>query len=236
MLLSYQKKIAKFQHNILNINHLQTNTSCRIMKKLFLSLFVSAVATTAMATDDYSDMRSRSSYINIGFGYNTFEMGDFPEIKSNYGGTFTVGNSYYFHNKPIGGHFLIGLDATWCDLNFAEYDLIYIGKQENFNYELYQATAAMQVGPSITYQANPNFKIHGYFRYAPGYSVMMLDDDYYGGFSSAFVGGGAIAFKAIGVGIEARFGECEYSAFDGGMKNLPSASSNGYRAYISFRF
>lgn len=44
-----------------------------------------------------------------------------PDLKSNYGASFTTGRTFYLH-KPIGGFLRFGIDVTWFDLNYTNAD------------------------------------------------------------------------------------------------------------------
>jgi len=128
-----------------------------------------------------------------------------------------------------------------------------------FDLGCHQFETSMQVGPSVTVNPVKYLMVNGYFRYAPSFSGVLLDDEFHGGFASFFTAGGLISWKAIGLGVEARWGKAKYSSFsfeedegdvnmddseDTGLDNLGSFFStkknrmktSSFRVYLSFRF
>lgn len=148
-----------------------------------------------------------------------------------------------------------GIDATWIDLNYGNYSIeeedSYDGEVETYTSQFHQAEVAMQVGPSITVTPLKRLNAHLYFRYAPSFSLLYLDESLMGNYATFFVTGGRITYGAIGLGIEARFGKANYKEFgagdeadydyDGDYDEEQSSIANklktsGMRVYLSFRF
>lgn len=171
------------------------------------------------------------------------EQKDSPLLKSNYGASFSVGKTFFVHKKPIVNMIYFGIDATWFDMTYTNYKIQDIDDGYIDIYSDHQIEIGMQVGPSITITPISNlnkFKIHGYFHYAPSFSGLYMDDSFYGNYATFFTGGASVSFGVIGVGIEARFGNCKYKSFsdDGEEETLANSKINhkGFRTYISFRF
>lgn len=161
-----------------------------------------------------------------------------PDLKSNYGASFTVGRTFYLH-RPIGGFLRFGIDATWFDLNYTNYDIKHIAYWGTEKYQYHQGEISMHVGPSITLTPIKQFNINGYFRYAPSFSAMYMNDTFYGNYATFFVGGAYISYGVFGVGIEKRFGNCEYKELWSDSEDAVAPSKinhNGWKAYITFRF
>lgn len=222
------------------------------MKKLLFILLAVLLTTQTMAQE--SSLRKK--YVNLSFSNIKMTQDDSPTLKSNYGAALTVGKTFFVHKKPIANMIRFGIDATWIDINYSNYKVEYRymehGRYDSEFSSFHQAEIGMQVGPSITVNPICKLNIHGYFRYTPTFSALYDGDTFRGGYASYFVGGGAVSYGVIGLGIEARFGECKYKTF-GGMGsggeseyNITSDSEStiatskskfsGMRVYITFRF
>lgn len=191
----------------------------------------------------YSEKTWRKKYFNLNF-INTkkIQNGDF-DLKSNYGASFTIGRTFFLHKKPIANMIKFGIDATWFEMNYTNYQIKYIGyDEESYDFE-YQGEISMHVGPSITIQPINNLNVHCYFRYAPSLSILYSGNIYYN-YATFFVGGVSAYYRFIGLGIESRFGNCNYKEFGGEDaseefgEEMPSnkAKFKGWRAYLTFRF
>lgn len=107
----------------------------------------------------------------------------------------------------------------------------------------YKMELGMQIGPAIIVNPVSHLMIQAYFHYAPTFS-MLLDDDFnfYNKYASFFNSGVCISYKAIGVGVEARWGTTTYSqevyniqTEDYEPRNM-KWKTKGARVYLSFRF
>lgn len=222
------------------------------MKKLFILLFLS-VMVVSQVTAQKKELRKK--YYNLGFSTQTMTTPEDPgfELKSNYGATFTFGRTYFVHKKKLFGLMRFGIDATWTDINYFNYKMEYHFQGEPIVDDLlsasfHQLEIGMQVGPSVTITPLPKFNIHGYFRYAPTFSALYDGGAFNGGYVSYFVGGGALSYGAIGLGVEARFGSSNYkkigvSSEDGDYEeedmSIIRFSKNkfsGMRVYLTLRF
>lgn len=107
----------------------------------------------------------------------------------------------------------------------------------------YKMELGMQIGPAVIVNPIDHLMIQAYFHYAPTYSVL-LDEDlaFYGTYASFFNSGVAVSYKAIGLGIEARWGTSTfsqevYSDADGDYVFQDMKwKTKGMRVYLSFRF
>lgn len=221
------------------------------MKKLFILLFLSTMIASQV-TAQKKELRKK--YYNLGFStqrMTTPEESSF-ELKSNYGAVFTYGRTYFVHKKKLFGMMRIGIDATWTDINYANYKLEYhLNGQplvdDLLSTSFHQLEVGVQAGPSVTITPLPKFNIHGYFRYAPTFSALYIGDSFEGGYAGYFVGGGAVYYGAIGLGLEARFGNSKYKPLGGGEDGEDSEGNlsilrsqknkfSGMRVYLTFRF
>lgn len=204
--------------------------------KFLLMLFLLFSICAYGQTDD---KHWKKKYRNIGFVNTSLEQEETPKLKSNYGVSFTVGKTFYLH-KPILGILRFGLDATWIDLNYTNYKIKHITYWETENKQYHQGEASMHIGPSITINPIGKLSIHGYYRYAPSFSVLYTDDFHYN-YATFFVGGASISYGAIGLGFESRHGKCKYNNMDtdGGHDTVCGNNIikyNGWRAYLTFNF
>lgn len=68
----------------------------------------------------------RKKYVNFSFTNMKMKQDGVSDLKSNYGAAFTVGRTFYLHylhQKPIASMIRFGVDATWFDLNYANYKI-----------------------------------------------------------------------------------------------------------------
>ena len=212
----------------------------------------------------------RTKYRNIAFVKQSLQEQDETGEKwhSDYAFALTMGRTYYLHRKPILNMIKFGIDWTYLDINYANYGKIknydfdnndyplesYPDEQEDdINIGRHQFEYAMQVGPSVTVNPIDHLKINAYFRYAPSFSGILIDDEFSCNYASFFVTGAAISYKVISVGIESRWGKTKYKNFsiddfneedmdvdnpewnDVISKSKRKFKTNSVRFYISFR-
>lgn len=220
------------------------------MKKLLLCLFLFSCAAGYAGAQEIPEKpekpRPHRKYVNFGFSMPELRIPDLPVVKSNYGASFTVGRTYFMHRRPIAGMLRFGLDATWLDINYANYTFEFHEEEyEPESMNLHQAELAMQVGPSISINPVGKLNIHTYFRYAPTFSGLYGGNEFLSNYATVFVGGGAVSYGKIGLGVEARFGDCRYkNLFGGGEEESDGEASggvqktafSGLRVYLSIRF
>lgn len=126
-------------------------------------------------------------------------------------------------------------------------------QEDNINIGRHQFEYAMQVGPSVTVNPIDHLKINAYFRYAPSFSGILINDEFSYNYASFFVTSAAISYKVISVGIESRWGKAKYKNFsiddfneedmdvdnpewnDVISKSKRKFKTNSVRFYISFR-
>lgn len=211
------------------------NLTISPMKKIVVLVFLLLTVTVCLAQGD--DYGWRRKYNNFSFINTTMSQDGLPDYKSNYGVSYTVGRTFYLH-APIAGFLRFGIDATWLDLNYTNYKFKHITDWNTTKYQYHQGEISMHIGPSLSLQFG-RLNIHGYYRYAPSYSILYANDSLYGNYSTFFVGGAAISYGAIGLGIESRTGGCNYKSIAsyGDGDALPVAATyKGLRTYITFRF
>lgn len=205
--------------------------------------------------------------------------------KSDFGASLQMGRTYYLHKKPLAKMIKFGLDWVYMDLNYAKYseaftdevfggsgnmnqgettnngfndfgtDGYYSGSDMDFDLGCHQVDYSMQFGPSVTINPVSSLMVGAYFRYAPTASCVLLNDEVHLGYASFFTSGCFIAWKAISIGFEYRWGKSKYNSlsfdeestdFDdmddigGGLDTFFSSEKNrmktsSFRISLSFR-
>ena len=117
---------------------------------------------------------------------------------------------------------------------YTDYKIKHITSDATNSYRYGQWDLAMQLGPCLSILMG-SMRLHGYFRYAPTYSILTKPEAKYGNYATNFVTGGSLTFGAIGLGAEYRFGDCRYKQF-GPHRAGPKTEFTGLRAYLAFRF
>ncbi|MFR9647225.1 MAG: hypothetical protein SNJ20_09050 [Rikenellaceae bacterium] len=183
-------------------------------------------------------------YRDISYSMTSLELADGTQLSSTYGAAISVGKTFRLHKKPILGLLSFGIDATWVDLNYANYEVecqYYDGKVSSNN--IMQAEYSMHIGPSVTLLPNKKISVNAYLRYAPTFSAVYVNESIYSGYVSNIVSGACVTFKSFGIGIEQRIGNCTYSVLgdsedvEESLFSLDGTTSlSNMRAYITFRF
>ena len=117
-----------------------------------------------------------------------------------------------------------GIDWTQFDINYVKYSELEEGninnntgdseesKEVDLALGTHQVDVGMHFGLSLTVNPVSHLKVSGYYRFAPSASIIILDSEVSAEFVPFSVFGGAIAYKAISFGIEARTGSATYSS------------------------
>lgn len=219
-----------------------------VMKCIWILLIVLCTIGNVSAQEG----RLRKKYINFSFSKLETMPAGFLALKSNYGAAFTVGRTYFVHKKPLAGMIRFGIDATWFDLNYTNYEIGPVESESPYDEggtsNFHQVEIGMQAGPSVMVNPVGKLNVHGYFRYAPSFSGLYNGDAIVGNYATFFVGGAAISYAAIGLGVEARFGNSRYKELIGGesdgdyeegeevISSSFKTKFSGVRFYLTFRF
>jgi len=170
--------------------------------------------------------KKRSKYFQIGYMNQTLTNQDIPDLKwkSDFGVSLSFGRTFYLHKKPLFNMLKFGLDATWMDISYAKYSQPegwvepsesseQVDPSEDIDLGVHQVEFGLHVGPSITLNPVNHLKISGYFHFIPSGSIIIMNDEANASYVTNFAVGGAIAYKAISLGIESRWGKAKYSSF-----------------------
>lgn len=216
----------------------------------------------------------RAKYFNIYYVNQSITQEDIDGTwKNDFGVALAMGKTFYLHKKPILGMIKFGIDWSYFDLNFAKYtdnwgffngDAEYYGGgnyyYDDYTYgiepeDIYQAEIGTAIGVSVTVNPYDHIKAAGYFRVVPSYSMLYAAEDFSGSYGTFFLAGGSVAYKAISLGIEARWGKAKYDSmlnlddlddidesmsdddiFEGNYDGSSKWKTGSVRFYISFRF
>lgn len=202
----------------------------------------------------------RNKYFNLGYNAQKVEVKDeeTEKMHSDFGFSLTAGRTYYLHKKPILNMIKFGIDWTYLDLTVAKYspaydddeydsyygsnyDDYYSDEDDDEGIGSYKFELGMQFGVSVTVNPVDFLKVNAYFRYAPCFSGMYDDyeGNFYTSFGSYFVGGMAVSYKVISLGVEKYWGTSKFdSAYDDYADEYKTVDwkTSGPRIYVSFRF
>lgn len=207
------------------------------MKKGVILLLITLLSASLCFAQERRD-NWRRPYADIGFSSTTMSSKDIPDLMSNYGVSFSVGRTLYLHNRPALGIFRLGLDVTWFDINYTNYQIMSMAYSnlESMQYE--QIELGVHIGPSITIRPSGKFNIHGYIKYSPTISSLYANDNIYGCYTPFITQGVSVSWGKLGVGVETRSFECHYKEL--GVKNNPEAidptTIKGWRVFATFVF
>ncbi len=162
-----------------------------------LSDIIAMESQSQINNDNSSRLRSlwgKNTYLNISYNTTKLSSKEFPsqkgkfenEFKNKFGVGLQWGQTYNFHKKPLGKVLFLGLDYTWMDLNFNQYDADSVPKQYEmgdgqlsmpWHQKKITLNYGMSVGPSLTlYPFIPTQnaraeKVRLQFYFHVGYSV-----------------------------------------------------------------
>lgn len=117
------------------------------MKKTVLTAMFIIFCINSFAHETNKEWREK--FINLSFSKATLSQDNVRNLKSNYGAGFSVGRTYFLH-KPICNMLRFGIDTTWLDINYTNYNIEHITFWETNKYQHHQGEVSMHIGPSIT--------------------------------------------------------------------------------------
>lgn len=207
------------------------------MKKGLILLLIAVLSASVCFAQERRD-NWRRPYANFGFSNITMSSNDMPDLISNYSVSFSVGRTFYLHSRPMLGHVRLGIDVTWFDVNYTNYQIMNMAYSANTTTAYEQVELGAQIGPSITIRPFGRFHIHGYAKYSPTASSLDVNGNIYACYTPFIVYGAAVSVGNIGFGLENRTFECKYQEL--GVKNnteiIDPTKFDGWRAYVTFVF
>ena len=206
-----------------------------------MALCVSASAVAQDYNDFFQfrpDKKARKNYINISYVSDE---------------SLTYVHTYMLHKRPIARMMGVGLDVGFFDATYSNYTIDNMDEwgmvdpddfdathdpSKRIDVPMHKVEYSLQVGPSITVTPGKNFTFSAYARYAPTFTGIYIEYNFYGNYASMFNLGASVAWKNIGVGIESRMGVgCRYRDFTGGEDLMASKlRTSGFRAFLQIRW
>lgn len=169
------------------------------------------------------------------------------KMKSNIGFFLESGRTIFLHKKPLWGKLKFGIDLG-ADVNYIKFEDYEDPESDYGDYfegealisGMHQCDVGVLVGALASVNPVGDMRVSAYFRFIPSYSMLVLDGEVNGSYVSFFTYGGEISWKAIGIGIEGRFGNGKYSSIMAESEDMESIkekyTTSSLRAYITFRF
>lgn len=184
------------------------------------------------------DYKQRDNYVHVGFMVSDMAQKDVQTLKNYAGATASIGRTFSPYAFYLSDVCRFGIDATWFDFGYTSYKVEYHYPATIVKDNYGQYDFGVQVGPSFIIEPSRTFRIHAYCRYAPTYSLFSMNDDSYGSFGHFLVAGVNLSYNIIGVGVEGRWGACNYSDLyeNGLLFTSEKVNHRGVRAYFKFNF
>ena len=184
------------------------------------------------------DYKQRNNYVHVGFMVSDMTQKDVQTLKNYVGATVSVGRTFSPYAFYLNDVCCFGIDATWLDFEYTSYKVEYHYPASIVKDNYGQFDFGVQVGPSFIIEPSRTFRIHAYCRYAPTYSLFCMNDDNYGSFGHFVVAGLNLSYRVVGVGVEGRWGVCNYSDLyeNGLLFTSEKVNHRGMRAYLKFNF
>lgn len=169
------------------------------------------------------------------------------KMKSNIGFFLESGRTIFLHKKPLWGKLKFGIDLG-ADVNYIKFEDYEDPESDYGDYfegealisGMHQCDVGALIGALASVNPVGDMRVSAYFRFIPSYSMLVLDGDVNGSYVSFFTYGGEISWKAIGIGIEGRFGNGKYSSIMAGSEDMEDIkekyTTSSLRAYITFKF
>lgn len=151
-----------------------------------------------------------SAQIRAGYSFNAIGNEWMPALQSNWGANIAAEKTFFLNKGDI---IRLGIDATWMDLNYAFYKIIYNTGNTPELYSCHQSAISVGLGLSLWLFPSSDFKIRGYGGFAPTYSYLYAQNTLYGGYASIYKGGISFIYKSIGIDLQGNKGICDYTVY-----------------------
>lgn len=182
--------------------------------------------------------KQRDKYVHVGLAVSDMEQKNVQTLKNYAGFTASIGKTFSPYDLYLNNECRFGIDVTWFDFEYTSYkvEFHYPSTIVKDNYGLYNF--GVQVGPAFIIEPTYDVRIHTYCRYAPTYSLFSMNGENYGNLGHFLVAGASLSYNAIGIGIEGRWGVCNYSDLyeNGVLFTSENVNHRGVRAYLKFNF
>lgn len=208
------------------------------MRRFVILLLVALMTSTSLFAQEKRD-NWRRKYADFGFIHTTMSSPDIPNLTSNYGVSFGVGRVFYLHHRPIFRHVRLGIDVTWLDMNYTNYQIMQLGYTSNNTIQYEQMELAAEIGPSVTIRPFGNINIHGYVKYTPTVSVLYANNTIYNAYTPIIIQGISVTRGNVGLGLESRVFMCDYDEWGSTETRayaIDKVNYRGWKVYLTVAF
>lgn len=241
-------KLLKFTINGINrlqdLNNNQITLKNISQKTIVVATFENTALTASPPTNQNN--RVENSYVQptrvsppknielnlqqIVLGLQQYTLKDFAtkDIKSNFGGFVSYGNTYLLNSSP--STLNLGLDIVFAEAGYNNYQLKYRNKTDSYH----QIELGAQAGLSLVLVFGDTSYGKLYARYAPRYSMLYANEKWYKSYGNYIVGGSSFHISRFGLGGELCYGSCYYLKEDN--EDAPKNSNIGLRFFVSYNF
>lgn len=148
------------------------------------------------------------------------------ESKSKFGINIQRGRTWYLPHKPLGGMVKFGIDLDPMDITYVQYesDPVPVSSQaptyttdekdDETDWGRHHITYGIGVGASVTVNPIDYLKASAFFHYIPGVGALIYDSNVSWGYQGMCSFGFNVAWKAISLGFETRWGSSTFSKID----------------------
>lgn len=186
---------------------------------------------SVVADQDVVSKTIFSSYVSVGYSGMDMKLPGIGTLKSYYGVMFNIGHTYFFDEDAM-----IGLDVSWLDLNYNNYKLNFIEGDLVESVDYHKGDVSLQAGPLFRFSLIGNLDLKLYAKYAPSYTFLYDENDFYSSFVSYFTFGAKLTYKHFGIGFEYRTGEGEFNGLvDEDAKDVKT-EHRGWNVSMNFDF
>lgn len=182
--------------------------------------------------------KQRDNYVHVGFAVSDMAQKNVQTLKNYAGFTASIGKSFSPYALYLSDECRFGFDVTWFDFEYTSYKVEYHYPSTIVKDDYGQFDFGVQVGPAFIIEPTYDVHIHAYCRYAPTYSLFSMNGDNYGNLGHFLVAGASLSYNVIGIGVEGRWGACNYSGlYENGLLFVSEkANHKGMRVYLRFNF
>lgn len=174
---------------------------------LALSLLTCVLNTTAQDTQRYT---APTNTVQLGFNHGSYRQEGYPNLKSDFGFSFTTYHSYWLF-KPGNHRCQLGIDVGWLDINYFNYKVNTRTLDGLLIHNTFhQGDIGIQGGLGINFNITRDIRLHVRVCYNPSFSGIMQSSKLHGAFGNYALAGLQLTWKRIGLGVDARFGAAKY--------------------------
>ena len=167
----------------------------------------------------------------VGLGYSSMnmELEGMQNLKSYAGVFFNIGREYFFDKNKFWG-----FDVLWLDLNYNNYKLNFISNVGTDKVDYHKGDISVQFGPLLRFEFG-NVGVKAFARYAPSYTFLYDDFDFYSSYVSYVIFGTLFTYHKCGLGFEYRTGKGKFYGQSNESKDA-EAKHRGWNVSFNVNF